>query len=96
MSGPKHCNLTRKYYNNNKNNNQHIDGLNGTFLESNIFQLTSEQSNLTSQQNLTTLVDDFLTQICRFQVFSGIEIRIVVFMITITVIRKQYLAIVNK
>ena len=73
MSGPKHCNLTRKYIPNKENKPKHVEGLNGTFLESNIFQFTSEQSNLTSQQNLTTLVDDFLTQICRFQVFSGIK-----------------------
>ena len=67
VSGPKHCNSTVKgpFEENNFN------GLNQTFIDSNIFKLSSEQSNTTSRQNLTILVDDFLTQICRFQVFSG-------------------------
>ena len=71
VSGPKHCNLT-KNYTFVKESNDLVD-LNRTFLESNIFQLTSGKPNLTSHQNITILVDDFLTQICRFQVFSGMK-----------------------
>ena len=57
ISGPKHCELPLTTY--------QIETL-----ETTVFNIT-KLSNTTTHQNLTQLVDDVLTLICKFQVFSG-------------------------
>ena len=57
VSGPKYCNLSITSYD--------IEPT-----PPNIFNVT-ELSHVTTHENLTHLVDDFLSLICKFQVFSG-------------------------
>ena len=62
VSGPKYCNISLT--------SDHKDSL-----ETTVFNMT-ELSNSTTHQNLTQLVDDFLSLICKFQVFSGDRINV--------------------
>ena len=63
VSGPKYCNTSSSFYEDQTVNTT------TTYLQD--YLTVAQLSNVTTHQNLTQLVDDFLSLICKFQVFSG-------------------------